>query len=226
MTIDTTGLATVGLAELVAGAALQTRQDRKYIVTALTLADVLDELRGTLAVLEIDGQHGCTYATTYYDTLDQLCYRQHLQQVRRRFKARTRTYTGTGLIRLELKTRGPGGHTVKYAVDHAAADLDDVGRAFLRAALDDSYGATYAPYVVPALRECLRMTCHRTTLTSLSDHVRVTADTELMLGGGLLRTGLVLVEVKSPGPRTDVSNDQNLWMALGEVTRRGAPSRG
>jgi hypothetical protein len=23
-----------------------------------------------------------------------------------------------------------------------------------------------------------------------------------------------------------VSNDQNLWMALGEVTRRGAPSRG
>ncbi len=204
MTLDTTALPTIGLADLVAGASLQIRQDRKYVVAAPTLADVLDELRGRLAVLDIDGERGCTYATTYYDTVDRLCYRQHVQEVRRRFKARTRTYVGSGLIRLELKAKGAGGHTVKHALDGAAAELDDDGRVFLRTALDDSYGATYAPSVVPALREALRMTCRRTTLTGLTEQVRVTADTDVLFRDRQLRPGLVLLEVKSAGPRTDV----------------------
>lgn len=203
-TVDTDALPGIGLAELVAGASLQARQDRKYVVTAPTLVAVLDELADRLAVLEIEGERGCTYTTTYYDTDDRLCYRQHVQEVRRRFKARTRTYVGSGLIRLELKAKGPGGHTVKHALDGAAAELDDDGRAFLRTALDDSYGAAYAPWVVPALQEALRMTCRRTTLSGLAEQVRVTADTGLLLGGQQLRAGLVLLEVKSAGPRTDV----------------------
>ncbi len=48
------------------------------------------------------------------------------------------------------------------------------------------------------------MTCRRTTLVGLDEQVRVTADTDLVLGERVLRPGLVLLEVKSSGPRTDV----------------------
>lgn len=204
MSIDTASLPGLTLSQLNAGAALQARQDRKYVVTEELLSDVVDELTGRVAVLDLDGERGCTYETTYHDTPDLLCFRQHAQDVRRRFKARTRTYVGSGLVRLELKVKGPGGHTVKHALDGAAPRLDGHGRAFLRSALDRSYGTSYAPSVVPALDAVLRMTCHRTTLAGTTEQVRITADTELELGGWRLRPGLVLLEVKSAGPRTDV----------------------
>ena len=213
MSIDTATLPGLTLAQLNAGAALQARQDRKYVVTEAMLDDVVGELAPRLAVLDLDGERGCTYETVYYDTPDLLCYRHHAQDVRRRFKARTRTYTGSGLVRLELKVKGAGGHTVKHALDGAAPWLDGRGRAFLRSALDRSYGTAYAPGVVPALDAVLRMTCHRTTLAVTTEPVRVTADTELDLGGWRLRPGLVLVEVKSAGPRTDVDR---------ALVRRGA----
>ncbi len=204
MSIDTALLPSLTLTQLNAGSSLQARQDRKYVVTQDLLGSIIDELADQVAVLDLDGERGCTYATTYYDTSDLLCYRHHAQNVRRRFKARTRTYVGSGLVRLELKVKGAGGHTVKHALDGAAPGLDGHGRAFLRAALDRSYGTTYAPAVVPALQEVLRMTCHRTTLAGTAEQVRITADTELELGGWRLRPGLVLLEVKSAGPRTDV----------------------
>ena len=213
MTIDTATLPGLTLTQLNAGSSLQARQDRKYVVTEALLGEVMDELVGTVAVLDLDGERGCTYETTYYDTPDRLCYRHHAQNVRRRFKARTRTYVGSGLVRLELKVKGAGGHTVKHALDGAAPGLDGPGRAFLRSALDRSYGTTYAPGVVPSLGAVLRMTCHRTTLAGTAEQVRITADTELELGGWRLRPGLVLLEVKSAGPRTDVDR---------ALVRRGA----
>ena len=119
------------------------------------LQQVVQQLGGRVAVLEVEGQRGCTYRTTYYDTADLLCYRQHAQDVRRRFKARTRTYVESDLVRLELKAKGPGGQTVKHALDGAAPVLDGPGRAFLRSALDGGYGPAYLPGVVPALSPTL-----------------------------------------------------------------------
>lgn len=204
MSVDTAHLPGLSLTELSAASSLQARQDRKYVLSESLLEQVMAELAGRVAVLEVDGARGCTYATTYYDTPDLLCYRQHAQEVRRRFKARTRTYVESGLVRLELKAKGPGGQTVKHALDGAAPVLDGAGRSFLRAALDRSYSPTYLPAAVPALAPVLEMTCRRTTLVGLAEQVRVTADTDLRLGDRVLRPGLVLLEVKSAGPRTDV----------------------
>lgn len=204
MSVDTSVLPGLSLAELDTSRSLQARQDRKYVLTEAVLAQVLTDLHGAFAVLEVDGARGCTYATTYYDTANLLCYRQHAQEVRRRFKARTRTYVESGLVRLELKAKGPGGKTVKHALDNAEPGLHGVARSFLRQALDHSYGPAYEPAVVPALQPALTMTCHRTTLVGLDEHVRVTADVDLALGEHVLRPGLVLLEVKSAGPRTDM----------------------
>jgi sugar-phosphatase len=38
--------------------------------------------------------------------------------------------------------------------------------------------------------------------------------------------GMTVLALSTTHVRQELSNDQNLWMALGEVTRRGAPSRG
>lgn len=118
--------------------------------------------------------------------------------------AHTRTYVGSALVRLELKAKGPGGQTIKHALDHSTPHLSDGGRAFLRSALDANYGPMYLPKVVPALQEVLSMTCVLSTFAGLSEQVRITADSELRLAGQQPRAGLVLLEVKSAGPRTDV----------------------
>lgn len=200
--IDLPGIA---LQDLAATDALQARQDRKYVIGTDVLTRLIDTMAGHCAVLEIDGLRSSRYATRYYDTGDLLTARHHAQGVRRRFKARTRTYLDSGLVRLELKGKGGGGgQTVKYALDGAAPELDSIGRVFLRDALDRCYGPRYLPDVVDRLQPTLEMTCTRTTLVGTTEQVRVTVDRDLRFGGTSLRHGLAVLEVKSTGPRTDV----------------------
>ena len=194
----------MSLQDLSAGSALQARQDRKYVVDDDALDQLLAALSGQVAVLEVDGLRSSRYATRYYDTDDLVTARHHAQGVRRRFKARTRTYLDSGFVRLELKGKGPGGRTVKFALDGASAELDAAGRMFLQDALARCYGPGYLAGVAQRLRPTLDMTCTRTTLVGTSEQVRVTADRDLRLGEAVLRPGLAVLEVKSAGPRTDV----------------------
>ena len=202
----------ISLQDLSAASSLQARQDRKYIVDNDLLAQLVQALAGEVAVLEVDGVRSSRYATRYYDTPHLLTARHHAQGVRRRFKARTRTYIDSGLVRLELKGKGRGGQTVKYALDGAAPGLDARGRTFLRQSLDDCYGAGYLPAVVDGLAPTLDMTCRRTTLVGMAEQVRVTADRDLQFGQLALRPDLVVLEVKSAGPRTRVDR---LLLGLG-----------
>lgn len=194
----------ISLQDLSAASSLQARQDRKYVVDERVLARLLDALAGQVAVLEVDGLRASRYATRYYDTPDLLTARHHAQGVRRRFKARTRTYVDSGLVRLELKGKGRGGQTVKFALDGAEPDLDATGRAFLRDALDRCYSPSYQPDVVDRLHPTLDMTCTRTTLVGTTEQVRITADRDLRFGDACLREELAVLEVKSAGPRTGV----------------------
>ena len=86
----------IGLDELMALAELQTRVDRKYFVPADVFHRSIGELAGELQVLEIDGRRSFGYESVYFDTPRLDTYRAHLQRRRRRFKARTRTYTDSG----------------------------------------------------------------------------------------------------------------------------------
>ena len=92
--------------------------DRKYFVPADVFRRMIAELAGELRVLDMDGKRTFGYESVYFDTPDLSTYRAHVQRRRLRFKARTRTYTDSGLCMFEVKLTGARGETVKERVPH------------------------------------------------------------------------------------------------------------
>jgi VTC domain len=192
----------IGLAELNALAELQTRLDRKYFVPAEAFRRMIIELSGELRVLDIDGRRTFGYESVYFDTPDLATYRAHLQRRRQRFKARTRTYTDTGLCMFEVKLTGPRGETIKerlpYPAEHRA-ELTDQALAHLRTTL----GQAYHQDLPAGLRPTLLTTYRRTTFVARTGEARLTCDVGLVCRDGrheVHDTGThVLVESKSGG---------------------------
>jgi hypothetical protein len=213
------GCDAVTLTELDAAAALQTRVDRKYVLTTAEVAALLATLAGRAParVLEIDGERAFTYASTYYDTADLLTFRMAARRRRRRFKVRTRTYVDTGNTTfLEVKTRAARGVTVKERCPwEPAAPLDGAGHAFV----DDRLAAARldAPpsaQLAPVLRSAYRRT------TVLLPDARMTLDTGLRWrlaspGAPTDRTADVgdLVVVETKAGTAPSSADRALWRA-------------
>jgi len=209
--------APVTLAELDATAALQTRVDRKYVLTPDEVAALLATLSAHgPRVLEIDGDRSFTYASTYYDTADLLTFRLAARRRRRRFKVRTRTYVDTGNATfLEVKTRAARGVTVKErrpwepATPLAGDGLDFVDDRLAAARLD----APPSAHLAPVLRSAYRRT------TVLLPDARMTLDTGLRwrladdtAGRGTADVGdLVVVETKAGTAPS--SADRALWRA-------------
>src|SRR6185312_8918761 len=155
----------IGLDELMALAELQTRVDRKYFVPADVFRRMIGELAGELRVLDIDGLRTFGYESVYFDTPELTTYRAHVQRRRQRFKARTRTYTDSGLTMFEVKLTGAHGETVKQRLPYPAehrAELTDEAEAHLGAALS----AAYHQDVPAGLQPTLVTTYRRTTFVS------------------------------------------------------------
>jgi len=192
----------IGLSELMELAELQTRVDRKYFVPADLFRRLISELADELMVLDIDGRRSFGYESFYFDTPQLSTYRAHLQRRRQRFKARTRTYTDSGLCMFEVKLTGARGETVKQRVPHPAdqrAELTDEALAHLGTTLCQAYHQD-----LPAgLRPTLVTTYRRTTFVSRTGEARLTCDVGLVCGDvdhEVRDTGThVLVESKSSG---------------------------
>jgi VTC domain len=196
-------VAPITLTELNALAELQTRVDRKYFVPAGVFRRLIAELAEEMRVLEIDGKRTFGYESVYFDTPDLTTYRAHLQRRRQRFKARTRTYTDSGLCMFEVKLSGARGETVKQRVPHPAqygAQLTGDAVAHLRSTL----GQAFRQDLPPGMRPTLATTYRRTTFVSRTGECRLTCDVELLCGNSrheVRDTGThVLVESKSSGP--------------------------
>ncbi len=206
-------LPAIGLPELLERSELQTRVDRKYVVRPPE-ADRLVALApaGTRA-LDIGGARTFGYTSTYLDTPDLVGYHLAAHRRRRRFKVRSRSYDGTELAFLEVKTRN-GTHTVKARLQgqHLRADrLTDEGRDFVVTALVD---AGIDPDVVGLLMPVLRTRYRRSTLHLADDASRVTFDRALswrdeVTGESNRRPDLVVVETKSAGAASPM--DRLLW---------------
>lgn len=205
-------LESIGLDELVAKAALQTRVDRKYVLGRLEAAEVLAELDPATRILEIDGARASAYESVYFDTPDLLSYRMAAHARRRRFKLRTRSYVDTAEAWLEVKTRGARSTTVKDRLAYDIGDRDILtadGRQYADAALD---GLGLRGEELD-LRPTLVTRYHRTTLFLPASGSRATVDTDLSWEGDdghLLTTpDLAIIETKS-GTRTS-EVDRLLW---------------
>jgi VTC domain len=192
----------ISLDELNALAELQTRVDRKYFVPADAFRRLIAELRGDIRVLDIEGLRSFGYESVYFDTPQLTTYRAHLQRRRQRFKARTRTYTDSGLSMFEVKLTGARGETVKqrvpYPTEHRA-ELTDQALAHLATSLCEAYHQD-----VPAgMRPTLVTTYRRTTFVTRTGDARLTCDTGLVSRDDqheVHDTGThVLVESKSAG---------------------------
>ena len=191
----------VGLAELVATAALQDRVDRKYVVSLDEFADLAERLFGTYAVLEIDGCRAFRYHTTYFDTGEHRIYRDHIQDRRRRYKCRAREYVDSGLCLFEVKLKGPRGRTVKHRMDYDRTqrhELTEPALAFLSDCLERSYGRSPDAQLQPALAVAYT----RVTLAAPGRKERLTCDFDLSFSApdgasGMLAADRVIVESKS-----------------------------
>lgn len=200
----TPDLPAIGLEDLNARAALQTRIDRKYLLPVEDAAMLMASLGPEAAMLEIDGLRSFGYESIYFDTADLLSYHQAAQRRRLRFKVRTRRYVDTDERFVEVKTRR-NALTVKQRVSHAAA-MDDLssGRAFVDLVLDRPLAA-----LTPTLSTFYR----RSTVLLPGAEGRLTIDTdltwELPRGTELRLPGHAIVETKAgTAPSTA---DRVLW---------------
>lgn len=198
----------IDLATLGRCARLHTRKDRKYVVSAAELADLLDALPDDVRALEIDGRRWFGYRSVYFDTNRLDSYRLAATRRPRRFKVRTRTYLDTDLTLAEVKTKNRRGRTVKHrrTLDGASAGIDDI-REFA------SEFAETAPYA-DALEPLLTSVYRRATLALPAVGVRVTIDAGYRcIGTDGATTGLdeFIVETKTDGMPSVV--DRLLWRA-------------
>lgn len=216
-------LPAVGLDELQATAALQTRVDRKYVLPLGALPDLVAALPDGTRRLVIDGRDAFGYESVYFDTPELDAFHLAAGRRRRRYKVRTRTYTDTGGCWLEVKTRGPRGTTVKDRREHDVRARDQVGDALgfvvdtLAAhgvALPDPRSGD-EPLLAPTLT-----TQYRRRTLHLPDGARLTVDTGLEWLGARSAAavpGHAVVETKSVAGAS--AADRALW-ALGHRPSR------
>ena len=191
----------ISLDELDERAALLRRVDNKYVADREQLAQLVERLAGDHDVLEIDGRRVFAYDTVYLDTEDLRCFRDHTEDVRPRFKARTRCYVDAGDCVFEVKVKREDGETDKRQTD----DLDARRELVDETLRDDG--------IEPPgeLHEVLRTSFDRVTLAAREGGARLTIDLGVTLAtmdgeSVRMRDGLALVETKSedgesPGDR-------------------------
>ena len=201
-------MSSIDLLTIQAAADLQTRFDRKYLVSPATAAHLIRALESQLCVLEIDGARQSRYESVYFDTPELHSYRAAAHGRRLRFKIRTRSYVDSGLCMLEVKRVSARGGTIKDRLDyplHSRHRIEESGRDFL---LHHGVG----PAVVDALGVTLVTDYLRTTLLA-EDGSRVTIDRGLRCvspeGNSCGIGDLAVVETKST--RLPTAVDRALW---------------
>ena len=170
--INTEFFSAVNLEEMNVYAKLQTRIDRKYIVTPNICNVLLAGLDIDGSVLEINGHRTNLYQSIYFDTPTLDLYKAAAYRRTPRFKARTRYYQQTDMAMLEVKTKDGRGKTVKTRTEHNPHMLDkltDEARHFINAIAKDHD-------TVNKLRYTLSTQYQRTTIVDLDTQTRLTCD--------------------------------------------------
>ena len=205
-------LPSVDLDELVRVASLQTRLDRKYIVSVDRLDDLLGIVGADARALEIEGRRRFGYVSTYLDTSEWACYRAAATCRPRRYKVRTRTYSDSGESWAEVKLRSNRGETVKHrlalarALDESSAPASHRVRAFATEVLG---GLVRSGDEIDRLRPAITTRYERATLLVPGGRVTVDLDVRARAvdgGPSVCVPDHVIVETKSDVTATDVDH--------------------
>jgi hypothetical protein len=196
-------MAPISLKDMDARAALRRRVDTKYIVGREALVDVVGRAAGDYQVLEIDGRRAFTYESVYFDTPELRSFAEHVEDVRPRYKSRSRVYREAGDCFFEVKVKDEADTTHKRQRPYDSADHGRVTAEawrFLDEALRELAGRE-APLDLAAT---LATSYRRATLSSREGGERVTVDLDVtmesMAGSNVtLRDDMALIETKTDG---------------------------
>lgn len=210
----------VGLDQLDLAAGLRRRFDDKFLIDQSAALAFVAGLGPDWVALEAAGVRSTTYVTTYFDTVDLRCYRDHLQGRRRRFKVRTRRYGDADSMMLELKLKGRAGQTVKHRWPLAGEEPLVLDLAAMRL-LDDTIQANYGWPIQAELGRTVQTRYERITLANLARSERITIDRRLSTvseeGCAEFDASQVLVETKAT---TRHGEGFNTMVRLGHRPRR------
>lgn len=202
----------VGLEELNAEAALQTRVDRKYVVPEALAQDLLATFDAGVRVLEMDGCRCFAYDSVYFDTAGLDSYLLAAHGRRRRYKVRTRTYVDSAVSFLEVKTEGARAATVKERIPYELPDrarLTADGLDYVHETLTAAVGGVPGGPLGPVLETRY----HRTTLYLPASGSRATIDTDVTWQRpgeqAWVLDGAVILETKSGSAAGPL--DRHLW---------------
>lgn len=190
----------ISLKGLETKADMLTRLDNKYIVRGILSEGAGDKLRDAFDVLTIDDKRSFGYHNVYFDQ-DGLCFDQHKQGKRHKFKARTRVYLDSeNLAFFEVKLSGKGGQTDKFRmrVDEAEhGTMPEHFMDFLKETYLKQYGKAFAHDLAPSVTTAYR----RITLVAKEGRERLTIDHDLALTVNgkqvAIPEGLAIFETKS-----------------------------
>jgi VTC domain. len=166
----------ITLDEMKAIAALQTRVDRKYIVTSELCNALFETIKINGQILTVKEKRSMGYQSVYFDTPDLDLYKDAAYKRRPRFKARTRFYRSTGIAMLEVKTKDGRGKTVKLRTPYDADslyELTESGKTFIEE-------ATKSPGSSERLIPTLTSQYQRTTIVDHNTSTRMTCDEYLI----------------------------------------------
>ena len=168
----------ISLEEVVSEAALMTRVDKKFLLSAEQFTELMSRLGPDFRIMEIEGRRMFTYESVYFDTPDLEMFTAHKQGRRRRYKIRTRTYADSGLCMFEAKFKGLRGQTVKHRIPYEVSERDAINpeaTEFLRAQLRAEYNQE-----LPHLEPVMRSDYVRGTFVNPLDEERLTCDVNLV----------------------------------------------
>lgn len=172
-------LAPIDLTALNSEAELQSRVDRKYVLTRNEAGQFVHVLTREVApqCLEIAGRREFNYRSDYADTGDLDAYWASVRRSRFRFKVRTRHYLDSDSHWLEVKVRTPRGRTDKHRLP-LEARRDPLTAPFITEVLS-RYDIPQANAIAGTLRSVVASEYQRTTLFLPEFNSRLTIDSEL-----------------------------------------------
>ena len=184
--------------EEMSGIKLMNRTDTKFVTNKQHLARLLELAQGKYYAQETNDTRIAEYITTYWDTDDLEYYFQHHNGRAPRQKVRVRTYVGSDLTFLEVKTKNNHGRTKKKRIEVPSQEVAKVK------AEADEFLMHRANRTLDDIHPTVQNHFHRITLVNKGKTERLTIDFDVEFHNfetsDEKQTGdLVIIELKRDG---------------------------
>ncbi|MBQ7443832.1 MAG: polyphosphate polymerase domain-containing protein [Bacteroidaceae bacterium] len=224
-------LSPISLDEM-SGIKLMNRTDTKFVTNKEQLARLMEMAQGQYFAQQIGESRIASYETTYWDTPGHRFFLEHHNTRAPRQKVRVRTYIGSDLTFLEVKTKNNHGRTKKKRIAVPSQERADVVGAGGSSFVEGLTGLTFAD-IIPTVQNHFE----RITLVNYDKTERLTIDFNVrfdnMETGLAAGTGeLVIIELKRDGnvfsPVVDMLRELRIKASgfskycIGSVTTNGS----